>query len=116
MRMIIRCKTFKCQSDFKIKQSEANFTQNKKYTLVVQQTRRTKITKLQTRTKNLKQKRNDGKLTSKIKLKVHRPLDFLTKVFTQSDKGEENKLTLGQQRQRVIAKQGQMSKIQERDE
>jgi hypothetical protein len=44
-------------------------------------------------------------------------LDFLTKVFTQSDKGEENnKLTLGQQRQRVIAKQGQMSKIQERDE
>jgi hypothetical protein len=44
-------------------------------------------------------------------------LDFLTKVFTQSDKGEENnKLTLGQQRQRVIAKQGQMSKIQERDD
>jgi len=44
-------------------------------------------------------------------------LDFLTKVFTQSDKGEENnKLTLGQQRQRVIANQGKMSKIQERDE
>ena len=49
--------------------------------------------------------------------KVHGPLYYLTKVFTQSDKGEENnKLTLGQQRQRVIAKQGQMSKIQERDD
>jgi hypothetical protein len=34
-------------------------------------------------------------------------LDFLTKVFTQSDKGEENnKLTLGQQRQRVASRQG----------
>jgi hypothetical protein len=44
-------------------------------------------------------------------------LDCLAKVFTQSDKGEENKkLTLSQQRQRVIAKQGQMSKIQERDD
>jgi hypothetical protein len=30
--------------------------------------------------------------------KVHKPLDFLTKVFTQLDEGEENnKLTLGQQ-------------------
>jgi hypothetical protein len=34
-------------------------------------------------------------------------LDFLTKFSTQSDKGEENnKLTLGQQRQRVTSRQG----------
>ena len=67
---------------------------------------------------NLKQKRNDGNLTSKIKWKVHRPLDFLTKVFTQSDKGEEkNKLTLGQQRQRVISRQGKkMSKSQTKED
>ena len=39
--------------------------------------------------------------------KVHRPLYFLTKVFTQSDKGEENnKLTLGQQRKRVTSRKG----------
>ena len=49
--------------------------------------------------------------------KVHRPLDFLTKFFTQSDKGEENnKLTLGQQRQRVASSQGEnMSKPQTKD-
>jgi hypothetical protein len=43
-------------------------------------------------------------------------LDFLTKVSTQSDKGEENnKLTLGQQRQRVTSRQGnKMSKSQTR--
>jgi hypothetical protein len=39
--------------------------------------------------------------------KVHRSLDFLTKFFTQSNKGEENnKLTLSQQRQRVASRQG----------
>jgi hypothetical protein len=45
-------------------------------------------------------------------------LDFLTKVFTQSDKGEENnKLTLGQQRQRVVSRQGKkMSKSQTKED
>jgi hypothetical protein len=45
-------------------------------------------------------------------------LDFLTKVFTQSDKGEENnKLTLGQQRQRVASRQGKkMSKSQTKED
>jgi hypothetical protein len=34
-------------------------------------------------------------------------LNFLTKVFIQSDKGEENKkLTLGQKRQRVTSRKG----------
>jgi hypothetical protein len=45
-------------------------------------------------------------------------LDFLTKVFTQSDKGEENnKLTLGQQRQKVASRQGKkMSKSQTKED
>jgi hypothetical protein len=45
-------------------------------------------------------------------------LDFLTKVFTQSDKGEENnKLTLGQQRQRVVSRKGKkMSKSQTKED
>ena len=48
--------------------------------------------------------------------KVHRPLDFLTKVSTRSNKGEENnKLTLGQQRQRVTSRKGKkMSNSQTR--
>ena len=52
------------------------------------------------------------------KEKVHRPLDFLTQVFTQLDKGEENnKLTLGQQRQRVVSRQGKkMSKSQTKED
>jgi hypothetical protein len=43
-------------------------------------------------------------------------LDLLTKVFTQLNKGEENnKLTLGQQRQRVASRQGKkMSNSQTR--
>jgi hypothetical protein len=46
--------------------------------------------------------------------KVQRPFDFLTKFFTKLDKGEENnKLTLGQQRQRVVSRKGKkMSKSQ----
>jgi hypothetical protein len=45
-------------------------------------------------------------------------LDFLTKVFTQSDKGEENnKFTLGQQRQRVASRQGKkMSKSKTKED
>jgi hypothetical protein len=45
-------------------------------------------------------------------------LDFLTKVSTQSDKGEENnKLTLFQQRQRVTSRQGKkMSKSQTKED
>ena len=72
---------------------------------------------MQTRTKKPQAKEKCWKNNLKDHGKVHRPLDFLTKVFTQLDKGEENnKLTLGQEKQRVMAKQGQMSKIQERDE
>jgi hypothetical protein len=45
-------------------------------------------------------------------------LDFFTKVLTQSDKGEENnKLTLGQQRQRVASRQGnKMSKSPKKED
>jgi hypothetical protein len=45
-------------------------------------------------------------------------LDFLTKVSTQSDKGEENnKLTLGQQRQRVTSRKGKkMSNSQTKED
>ena len=50
--------------------------------------------------------------------KVHRPLDFLTNFFTQSDKGEENnKLTLDQQRQRVASRWGnKMSKSKTKED
>jgi hypothetical protein len=44
-------------------------------------------------------------------------LYFLTKIFTQSDKGEENKLTLGKKRQRVASRKGKkMSKSQTKED
>jgi hypothetical protein len=54
---------------------------------------------LQTRTKKTSNKReNMESWPQTSNEKGHGHLDFLTKVSTQSDKGEENnKLTLGQQ-------------------